>query len=99
MQTNDEILWMIAKKRASFKKSLISYIIVCSFLWAVWFMSGRHESRFDGQFDHSDGFVFPWPIWVMLWWGVALVFCFVKAYVINGSDTVQKEYKKLKNQQ
>jgi hypothetical protein len=31
-QPNDERLWRIAKKRASFKKSLFSYLVINAFL-------------------------------------------------------------------
>ena len=90
METKDEILWQIARKRAGFKKHLISYVIVNCFLWAVWFASGR-------EFDQYD--YFPWPIWIMFWWGVGLVYNFADAYLFNNKNAIQQEYEKLKNQQ
>jgi drug/metabolite transporter (DMT)-like permease len=90
MQPNDDILWAIAKKRAAFKKQLLSYILVSSFLWGIWFMSGK---EIDNDSD------FPWPAWIMLWWGIGLVFCFVNAYLINKRSAIENEYQKLKNQQ
>jgi hypothetical protein len=89
MQTNDEMLWAIAKKRASFKKQLISYLLVCSFLWAVWLLSGREKDDFDS---------FPWPTWIMFWWGVGLAYHYANAYLFSRKDSVQQEYEKLKNQ-
>ena len=90
MEPKDDILWHLAKKRAGFKKHLISYVIVNSFLWTVWFASGR-------EYDQND--YLPWPVWVMLWWGVGLAFNYVNAYVVNTKDSIEKEYQKLKNQQ
>jgi hypothetical protein len=92
MHTNDEIRWHIAKKRASFKKQLISYIIINCFLWAVWFFSGNHYNNFS--FNGT-----PWPVWVMFWWGVGLAFSFVGAYMVNTKESIENEFQKLKNQQ
>jgi hypothetical protein len=37
METIDEKeIWHIAKKRAKFKKGLVSYVLVNSFLWAIY---------------------------------------------------------------
>ncbi|MEO8173432.1 MAG: 2TM domain-containing protein [Sediminibacterium sp.] len=96
MQTNDEILWRIAKKRARFKKQLISYVLVSCFLWGIWFMSGS-EINYDSDFPGFPNF--PWPAWIMFWWGIGLVFCFVNAYLVNTPNAVENEYQKLKNQQ
>lgn len=88
-EQRDEKLWQVAKKRASFQRSLASYFIVNAFLWAVWwFTSGRKESH--------DGL--PWPAWVMLGWGIGLIFQYMNAYGGSKRDLVDKEYEKLKNQ-
>jgi 2TM domain len=88
-EQRDEKLWQMAKKRASFQRSLASYIIVNAFLWAVWwFTSGRHESSYW----------LPWPAWVMLGWGISLIFQYMNAYGGSKRDLVDKEYEKLKNQ-
>lgn len=89
MEPKDELLWQIAKKRASFKKHLASYVIVNAFLWAVWFLSKRadfYEERF------------PWPIWVMVFWGIGLAFNYADAYLYNIKDSVEREYEKLKRE-
>lgn len=93
MQTNDEILWHIAKKRASFKKQLLSYVLVNCFLWGVWFISGN---RNELQLGFNQ---IPWPAYVMFWWGVGLAFSFVNAYVVNTKQSIEDEFRKLKNQQ
>lgn len=98
MENNDEILWAIARKRAGFKKQLASYVIVNAFLWGVWFVSsGRHGFPFGNGFTNYH--VFPWPAWVMFWWGIGLAFSFANAYVLNTRNDIEQEYRKLKNQQ
>ena len=87
---HNERLWRIARKRAGFKKSLFSYIIINIFLWSIWwFSSGRHT-----------GFTFiPWPLWVMLGWGIGLAFQYFDAYSGSGSSLTEQEYEKLKQRQ
>ena len=88
-EQRDERLWRMAKKRAAFQRSLVSYFIINAFLWAIWwFTAGRR-----GFGRHS-----PWPVWVMLAWGVGLVFQYLDAYGGSKTDLVEKEYDKLKNQ-
>lgn len=92
----DPELWEIAQRRASFKRHALTYVIMNSFFWAVWFLSSnRHHMDFD--FDH--GYRFPWPIWAMIGWGIGLAFHFAGAYIFPRSNSVQSEYEKLKNQQ
>jgi hypothetical protein len=82
----DKELWKIAKKRVGFKRHLGTYIIVNSFLWVIWI--------FDRREDH--GFV-PWPLWPMLGWGIGLAFNYISAYLHTSSNSVEKEFEKLKN--
>ena len=91
-QQRDEKLWRIAQQRASFRKSLYSFIIVILFLWAIWwFTSGT------AYLDNRTGV--PWPCWVMLGWGFGLALQYYKAYHGNKEDLTEEEYKKLKQQQ
>jgi len=93
----DPVLWEIAQKRASFKKHLISYVIVNSFLWGIWFLSFSRHADFDItniRWGH-----FPWPIWPTLGWGIGLAFHYSDAYLFPKVNSVEKEYEKLKNQQ
>lgn len=88
----DEQLWQTAKKRAKFKKSLFSYIVINAFLWAIyWMTTGRHH-----PFEIKASV---WPIWVMLGWGIGLAFQYFEAYQNGQEDLVQKEYEKLKQEQ
>jgi hypothetical protein len=89
-QPNDERLWRIAKKRASFKKNLYSYIVINTFLWGIWwFTAGR---RGIGQH-------YPWPIWVMLGWGLGLGFQYFEAYNGSKQDMASEEFKRLKGKE
>lgn len=87
MNPQDKLLWEVARKRASFKGHLASYIIVNAFLWVLWYLGG----------ERGNGPV-PWPAWSMLGWGIGLFFHFVNAYVYPKEDAVQREYEKLKRQ-
>jgi 2TM domain len=81
----DEILWEIAKKRASFKSHATVYAIVNIFLWGMWFFN---------QKDNGSGY--PWPMWTTLGWGIGLTFHFLGAYVFPKVNSVEREYEKLK---
>ncbi|WP_153795915.1 2TM domain-containing protein [Foetidibacter luteolus] len=89
-QQHDERLWRLAKKRASFRKSLFSYIVICSFFWAIWWITtGRHGASQ----------AYPWPVWIMLGWGIALGFQYFAAYNGTRQDMAEQEYEKLKREQ
>lgn len=85
----DHQLWRIAQKRANFRRSLTQYIIINFFLWAIWWFTDGNETGFSGR---------PWPIWVMLGWGVAIILQYLEAYTGTKSDMAEKEYEKLKKQ-
>jgi hypothetical protein len=88
-QSQDERLWRVARKRASFKKSLFTYLVINAFFWGIWwFTTGRHT-----------GFHRPWPIWVMLGWGLGLGFQYFDAYNGSKHDLAEEEYRKLKKEQ
>ncbi|SKA15162.1 2TM domain-containing protein [Sediminibacterium ginsengisoli] len=87
---NEEKYWQIARKRAAFKKSLFSYIVINAFLWAIWWMTVGRTAGVKG---------YPWPVWVMLAWGVGLGFQYFEAYNGSKQDMVQQEYERLKKDQ
>ena len=87
-QQRDEQLWQIAKKRAGFQRSLVSYFVINILLWFIWwFTVGRRGINRD----------MPWPVWSMLGWGIGLLFQYLNAYGGAKKDLVEKEYEKLKN--
>ena len=84
----DEKLWRIAVARANFRRSAYSYLIINGMLWAIWWFTRGRRLGFD------EGW--PWPAWVMLFWGIGLAFQYFKAYHGNTSDLAEQEYEKLK---
>lgn len=92
-ETKDEKLWRMAKKRAAFKRHLFSYVLVNSFLWVIWFFSGHFTSSYyDG---YNEGFHFPWPLFIMFFWGIGLAFDFFHSYYGYKENMIEKEYRKL----
>jgi hypothetical protein len=85
----DEVLWEIAKKRAAFKTHLVTYIIINAFMWGIWAFAGHNINTGEGRY--------PWPVWTTLGWGIGLAFHFAGAYVFHKTNSVEKEYHKLKN--
>ncbi len=82
-EPRDEKLWRIASKRASFRRSLYSYILINSFLWCIWwFTVGSKGAGFGGV---------PWPCWVMLFWGFGIAKQYYDAYHDDASDLAEKE--------
>ena len=82
---NEKMLWDLARRRASFKTNFVTYIIVNSFFWLLWYFGGGDNNS-----------KYPWPIWPMLGWGIGLIFHYLSAYVNPKENAVQKEYDKLK---
>ena len=82
----ERALWEIAKKRASFKSHLLTYLVVNGFLWAMWAFRGS---------EYSD---IPWPVWPTLGWGIGLVMHYLSAYVFPKENAVEKEFEKLKRE-
>lgn len=92
----DPALWEIAQKRAGFKTHAVTYVIMNTFFWAVWFFSSnRHQDDFEIVNLHH----FPWPVWPMVGWGIGLAFHFAGAYIFPRANSVEHEYEKLKQQQ
>jgi hypothetical protein len=89
-ETNDDRLWRIARKRADFRRNLYSYVAVNLFLWLVWWFTTGRITGFNG---------YPWPIWVMLGWGLSLAKQYFDAYKGDKKDLADEEYEKLKRQQ
>jgi hypothetical protein len=81
----DPELWEIAKRRASFKYHLGTYVAVISFLWIIWYLTGS-------DYYHSH---YPWPVWPSFGWGIGLTFHFLGAYVSQKDNSVEREYEKL----
>jgi cytochrome c oxidase assembly factor CtaG len=85
----DPQLWHIARKRASFKSHLLTYIIVNIGLWILWYLTGARR----------DGNSIPWPAWTTIGWGIGVAFHYIGAYTRAGDNSIEKEYDKLTQKQ
>ena len=83
----DPQLWEIAKRRASFKTHLGTYIVVNGFLWVIWFFTTSGNNVYTSRL--------PWPMWSTFGWGIGLIFHYLGAYVYPKQNSVEKEYEKL----
>ena len=82
----DPQIWEIAKRRASFKTHLATYLVINAFFWILWFFGSDYDQR-----------GIPWPVWPAAGWGVGLLFHYIGAYSTRGEDAVEKEYNNLIN--
>lgn len=88
-EEKDKQLWELAQKRASFKRHLVTYILVNGFLWIIWLLTA-------GRNDYNG---IPWPVWSTFGWGIGIASHYFSAYVNPPGNSVQKEYEKLKSRQ
>ena len=86
MQTNDEKLWLIARKRASFKRHALVYLAINIFIWIMWFVNDENINR--------NGI--PWPVYTTVGWGLGLFFHGLGAYSSRAS-LEEREFQKLKD--
>ncbi len=82
----DPQLWELAKRRASFKRHLATYLLMSVVFWVIWYLTG-------GPRDGNGGV--PWPVWPMFGWGIGVVFHYLGAYVNHKNDGITREYEKL----
>ena len=88
-EEKDARLWANAKKRAGFKRDLVTYIVINAFLWLIWLFTNRNHS-YSGV---------PWPVWPTAGWGIAIIIQYFGAYKYPKENTAEKEYEKLKQQE
>jgi hypothetical protein len=86
----DPELWRVAKKRAGFKASFYTYLVVNGFLWVLWFITSRD--------DNDAGILGAWPIWSTIGWGIGILFQYQDAYKDPKGGMVEREYEKLKKE-
>lgn len=69
-KTSEEDLREEARRRVGekqgFRRHLISYLLFVAFFWVLWAVGERHMP--------------PWPMWVTLGWGLAVVIQAVNVY-------------------
>ncbi len=90
VEQRDQELWKMAKRRAGFKKSLLSYVLVNTLLIGIW-----AYTSWNGNLDFKIPYF--WPFWPIVGWGIGLAFQYANAY--HGSDifSAEREYENLKN--
>jgi len=80
-----EIATQRVRRRRGFYSHLTAYILVNLMLVAIWYFTGA------GYF---------WPMWVMLFWGIGLVFnavaVFLKRDISWETKEIEKEVEKIK---
>ena len=80
-----EIATHRVRRRRGFYSHLTAYVLVNLMLVAIWYFTGA------GYF---------WPMWVMLFWGIGLVFnavaVFVKRDIGSERAAIEKEIEKIK---
>ena len=91
MLERNPYLWKQAKARVGFRMHLRSYAIVNTGLWLLWaFTTFAFHS-----YTRAD-FVFPWPIFPMLGWGIGLASHYFHVYRGgNERSMIEEEYQKL----
>jgi len=86
----DPKLWRMAKRRASFQQNLYSYIAVNIILWVIWWFT-------NGRYGNNNKW--PWPLWLMIFWGIGVFFDYLKAYSGGDKESLaEQEYEKLKKE-
>jgi len=88
-EQKDQRLWAIAKRRASFKRDLVTYVVINAFLWLIWLLTTKGT--------YSGGI--PWPVWPTAGWGIAIVIQYFEAFKYPKENAAEKEYEKLKRNQ
>ena len=85
IQQDDNMLWKLAKRRASFKYSLTIYLVINILLMALWLF-------------HTPGEGYFWPAWSIFGWGISIVWQYLHAYHDYSMYSATGEYEKLKKQ-
>ncbi|GAB2591626.1 2TM domain-containing protein [Spirosoma areae] len=89
----DPYLWKQAKARVAFRMHFRTYLIVNAGLWLIWALSS-----FAFRSSGNSGFIFPWPIFPMLGWGIGLTSHYYHAFRGNDERSlIEREYQKLAN--
>jgi hypothetical protein len=83
---NDAQIWELARKRAGFKKNLVSYAFTNLAMIALWLFT-------------AGGHAYFWPFWGILGWGFQLAMQYASCYHGNDLHGAQAEYDHLKKQE
>lgn len=78
----DRGLRKLARHIANFQSNLGAYIVVNLLLWIIWWVTTNNISLIGDT---------PWPAWVMLVWGIILLFEFIRTYGEGQEKLVDKD--------
>ncbi|UFH53373.1 2TM domain-containing protein [Spirosoma sp. KNUC1025] len=91
---HDPYLWNRAKARVGFRIHLRTYLIVNAGLWLIWAFSSLAIHSFT-----RFSFIFPWPIFPMIGWGIGLASHYFHAYQQRSERSmIEEEYQRLVKQ-
>lgn len=98
MHKESDPLWIIAQERVKFRFQLYLFFAVTTILWFIWFSTNVWDRGVlkPSSRGASLPWTFPWPLYVMLVWGVILFLMYLKVYSKVGPLAVEEEYTKLK---
>ncbi|GAB3551736.1 2TM domain-containing protein [Spirosoma fluminis] len=92
---HDPILWKQAKARVGFRMHLRSYLLFNAGFWLIWAVI-----NFSIHNSANHGFLFPWPIFPTIGWGIGLLSHYFAVYHRgNERSMIEQEYQKLVNRQ
>jgi hypothetical protein len=78
----DKGLRKLARQIANFQRNLVAYFIVNGILWVLWWFTTNDRSLRGNT---------PWPAWVMLAWGLSILFQFFEAWGNSQEKLVNKQ--------
>ena len=87
-------VWKKAKARVGFRMHLRTYLIVNAGLWLIWAATNFGLNSFG-----HNSYIFPWPIFPMLGWGIGLASHYFAVFHSNERSMIEEEYQKLMRSQ
>ena len=63
------------RRKTVFKYHALIYFVMNLLFWTMWYITFKNNPG-----SNPEKFPVPWPVWVMLGWGVALYMNYTSAY-------------------
>jgi hypothetical protein len=82
----DRHLWEKAKDRIAFKRHLNTYLIANALFWLIWIIGNVRTAAPFASWS------FPWPIYPLIGWGIALAFHYLSAFKGRDEKATQRAY-------
>lgn len=90
-EEKDKQLWKLAKKRVAFHRNLYLFIVINALFWLIWIFDNLNSPK-------QEFWSFPWPIYPLIGWGIALGLQYFNTYSDANLNAVEREYEKLKRE-